>query len=130
MHMFHLVFQVVPIGFKQEQRSVVMMGIEDLSSAFVIVGTVFQGRSWHFIPRSTHVDGNTFLATTFAIASDVLHFDHVVCVRACRGVTSMFFLKQFASSDVLSLLRGDHTDDVAFYTPEAGDWANHSRPKR
>ena len=125
MRVPYLVCMLILIDSQQKEWSIIRKEVENLTSAFVTVGTVFQFGDWHLTPRSSHADGRKFLDVAFAIVANVFRFQHVVAVRACRGIASMPVVREqsgkYKDEEVLTWFRGNDVDEVIHFTFEVGD---------
>ena len=110
-----------PIGSFNLQCGVLRKEVENITTGFVMLGAVQQSGCWHLTPRSKTPDGDRALKAGLAIATNVLHLQRVACIRACRVISTMPAIGQYASCECLVWLRGGSPDTCWYYTPEAGD---------
>ena len=88
IHIPYLAYFVAFVPHTGQEWDVVRQGAENLTSTFVIVGVVFEQYGCLATPRGNMYEGRRFLERSTGV-SITCHIDHVVAVRACRGVVTM-----------------------------------------
>ena len=85
---------------------------------------VFPQYGWHIAQYTRKCDGRRSFYVALASAAHVLHIDHAVTARACRGVATMPALAQHSASELLAWVRGGSVVSIGYYPPEGGHVAN------
>ena len=124
VHVPYLVYLSTVLDHKAHQFGIIKRETENLSSSFVTVGVVHHAGAWSVTPRTRTHDGRRFLDAALAFASQVLHLDRVVTVRACRGVKTMPKLTQYNSAEVIARIRGEGSDSLVSFVPRQQDLNN------
>ena len=83
-----------------------------------LLAFVFQQLGWHAISRTTTHDGRRFLDAALALASQVLHTNCVVIVRACEGIIAMPVFAKHVDGEVLMWRRGAGAGGVMQFAPD------------
>ena len=129
IHVAYLVDLPSVVHSRSHQWNIVGREVKSSSASFTTLDVVFQQYGWHIGQRIRNYDGRRSLDVAFAFASQLLHLDHVVAARVCRGVATMFAVSQYYSSGVLAWCRGGGANSVVYYTPEGTDVARYFAAK-
>ena len=128
-HIPYLVRLLVLVPHEECKWNIVRREADNLTSSFVMVVVVFRQFGWHVTFRSSTCDGRRFQDAAHPFASQVLHVDDAVAVRACRWVIRMLAPAVHVNSGVLMWRRGADADSVVHCVPEGKDLSRPSVAK-
>lgn len=116
------------IDNRQYQWSITAREVDSLTTSRIAVEVVFQQSGWHLAPRSLTYDGQRRFRAALSLAPQVLHLEHAVAARACKGVATMPPPYKYVGGGVRMWRRvGDITDVV--HPPDGTDLCRQFRAK-